>query len=130
MLFSNPASVLMIVVLNSGSGILLVSVFISSLALTSLVLSFGINSCLSALCLGICVSGKPAMFPAPESNGYIMKKSHTALGLTLQKGFLVSAVCILHLFSLLLPSGQSPAEFLLACSGNIRALSTVWQVLT
>ena len=59
------------------------------------------------------------MFPAAENDGYIKKGSYTIQGLVLQEVFLVYTV----LFWLLFPSGQSSAEFLLACSRECLDLS-------
>ena len=68
---------------------------------------------------------KACYIPAPESNGHIKKGSYTVLGLLLLEVFQQS-VCSAVAFLLLLPSGQSSAELLLACSRDVWTLSTVW----
>ena len=54
------------------------------------------------------------MFPAPESNGFMKKRSHSV------QGWVLRVYCMLPaaVFWLLSPSGQSPAEVLLAFSGQ------------
>ena len=66
-----------------------------------------------------CVLGEPVIFPAPESNGFIKKRSYIPPGPGTPGS--VSGVCCVHsaaVFWLLFPSGQSSAEFLLSCSGQ------------
>ena len=70
------------------------------------------------------------MFPSPESNSYIKKRSYTVQGLALQKVFLVYAVCILLLHfgcSFLLISPLQ--SFSLPTMRSVWTLSHVWQVL-
>lgn len=61
---------------------------------------------------------KPLVFPDFESNGFIMKRSCTVQGLSLQE---VSRVCCGHsaaVFWLLFPSSNFSAEFILPCLGE------------
>ena len=115
MLFSSPANILVIVVLNSGSGILLIAVLISSLTVTSsgsffwgVFLHLVILSRSLLLCVCVCV--KETCF----ISCHFKKRTCTVQGLALQEVFqrVYSAV----MFWLLFPSGQSSAEFLLVCT--------------
>ena len=45
-----------------------------------------------------CALGKPFMFPAPESNDFVMKRLYIVQGMELQEQYLVYAVCILLLY--------------------------------
>lgn len=70
------------------------------------------------------------MFPAPESNDFIKRRSYTVQDLAFQEVFLVSAVC-----TLLLCFGHSflhasPRSFFLLAVGSVWTLATVWHVLT
>ena len=71
--------------------------------------------------------GKPVMFPASESNGFMKKRSDTLQGLMLQKVSQVYGVCTLLLCTLLYLSGQSFVEFLFACSGGYLDLGQTGQ---
>ena len=80
-LFSGPVSILMIIALNSPSGMLLISIQLRSLAM-ALSFSFIWNR---FLCLLICLSiwlllllEKPVVSFAPENNGLMKKRSWNA----------------------------------------------------
>ena len=84
MLFSSPASILIIIILNSDLDILLIFVLIKSLAMISSCSFFWcefIHLVILPESLGVCVCErereivrKACRIPAPESNGYIKKK--------------------------------------------------------
>ena len=97
MLFSGPASTLMIAVLNSGSGIL----FICFDYIRSLVMTFScsffwdkfLHLDILSRCLSSCVLGKPIIFPAPESNSFMKKSFYDVQGPVLQEVSLVCGAC-------------------------------------
>ena len=70
------------------------------------------------------------MFPVPDSNGYIKKRSYTVQGLVLQDVFLVYAACTLLLFWLSFPQVSPLQTFFLPAVGSIWTVSSVWCVLT
>ena len=99
MLFSSPTCIVMIVALNSGSGILCISVSIKFLAVTfSCSFFWGelLHLAILSKSLSSSVLGEPVMFLAPESNGF-MKRSYNDQGLVLQELSLVYAACNLLL---------------------------------
>ena len=70
------------------------------------------------------------MFPAPESPGFMKKRSYTVQGLGHQEVFLAYAVRTLLLcFGCSFPQ-VSLLKFSLPAVWNVWSLSTVWQVLT
>ena len=99
------------IVLNSGSGILLISALIKSLAVT-FSCSFFWGEFLYLVILSMALFSyvivrKACYIPPHESNGYIKKRSYTVLGLVLQEVFqsVHSAIVLWLLF----PAGQSSA---------------------
>ena len=98
MLLSCPTSILIIVVLNSCSDILLISVLSKSLAVVSS-WSFGENSSILSLCLGFCLLHvkKTCYVYCCWEYYHIKKGSYTVQSLALQEVFLVYAMCTLLL---------------------------------
>lgn len=82
-LFSSPASIFLIIGLNSPSVMLLMCVLLVSQVMALSVLSFGINSSVFAfyLSLRVCFSvlGMTATSPVLEGNGFTKKRSCRAL---------------------------------------------------
>ena len=83
------------------------------------------NPSVFSFCVGhFSVSGKPAMFPAPESNGFIKKKEYELYfqGLLL---FLVYAACTLWL-CYVIPQVSPLQGFSFPVVGSVRTLARVW----
>ena len=72
------------------------------------------------------------MFSAPESNGFIKKRSYTVQDLVLQEVCLVCAACTHSAvcFGCSFPQVSSLLSFSSPIVGSIWTLSCVWQVLT
>lgn len=97
MLFLSPASMLMIVALNSGLGILLISVMIRTLAMAfscSLFWDEFFYVGILSRYLSSSLLEKPVIFLAPESNGFIKKMSYNVQDVEL-KGMSLVCSCAL-----------------------------------
>ena len=70
------------------------------------------------------------MFPSPESDEFINKRSYTLQCLASQEVFVMYAVCIVLLcFGCFFPQVISLQGFCLPIVGSLWALARVWKVL-